>query len=74
MEDSLQTTYFAKSLYVIAREIGLPLHFVQLRHAATHEDLPSLPVLRNAGIEVSISSKHNISTHSNSCVGAAMAL
>ncbi|SAM09272.1 hypothetical protein [Absidia glauca] len=51
MEDSLQTTYFAKSLYVIAREIGLPLHFVQLRHAATHEDLPSLPVLRNAGIE-----------------------
>ncbi|KAI8074857.1 Las1-like-domain-containing protein [Gongronella butleri] len=48
LEDSQQKGYFARSLYVIAQQIGLPLHFVQIRHAATHEDLPSLTVLRRA--------------------------
>ncbi|KAI8337152.1 Las1-like-domain-containing protein [Chlamydoabsidia padenii] len=51
MGDSLQSGYFAKSLYVIAQEIGLPQYFVQLRHAATHEELPSLVVLRQASIQ-----------------------
>lgn len=35
-------------MYSIAKTIGLPATFVELRHQATHEELPSLPKLRNA--------------------------
>ncbi|ORX55051.1 Las1-domain-containing protein [Hesseltinella vesiculosa] len=52
LEDSLQKGYYARSMYAIADDIGLPRHFVQIRHSATHEEgLPSLPVLRRAGTE-----------------------
>ncbi|GAA5843143.1 hypothetical protein JCM3766R1_005249 [Sporobolomyces carnicolor] len=44
--DPLQTTYFARSISSLAHQLGLPLWFVELRHQATHEDLPALPVLR----------------------------
>ncbi|BGP35531.1 rRNA-processing protein las1 [Rhodotorula toruloides] len=46
--DPLQTTYFARSIASLAQQIDLPLWFVELRHQATHEDLPSLGVLRDA--------------------------
>lgn len=35
-------------MYVIAKTIGLPATFVELRHQATHEELPSLIRLRTA--------------------------
>ncbi|GAA5820654.1 hypothetical protein JCM10212_004320 [Sporobolomyces blumeae] len=44
--DPLQTAYFARSISSLAAQLGLPLWFVELRHQATHEDLPSLAVLR----------------------------
>lgn len=47
--DPAQTGPFARSIASIATQIGLPLWFVELRHAATHEDLPGLQVLRDAG-------------------------
>ncbi|BGP51858.1 rRNA-processing protein las1 [Rhodotorula kratochvilovae] len=46
--DPLQTAYFARSIASLAAQIGLPLWFVELRHQATHEDLPRLAVLRDA--------------------------
>ncbi|KAI0810679.1 Las1-like-domain-containing protein [Xylaria sp. FL0064] len=36
------------SMYSIAKNIGLPATFVELRHQATHEQLPSLAKLRSA--------------------------
>ncbi|GAA5872576.1 hypothetical protein JCM1840_004841 [Sporobolomyces johnsonii] len=45
--DPLQTTYFARSIAALAAQLGLPLWFVELRHQATHEELPALPVLRD---------------------------
>lgn len=35
-------------MYSIAKNIGLPATFVELRHQCTHEELPSLPKLRGA--------------------------
>lgn len=36
------------SMYSIAKSIGLPATYVELRHQATHEELPSLSKLRSA--------------------------
>lgn len=36
------------SMFSVAKTIGLPATFVELRHQATHEQLPSLPRLRAA--------------------------
>ncbi|KAI0397245.1 Las1-like-domain-containing protein [Xylariaceae sp. FL0594] len=36
------------SMYTLAKTIGLPATFVELRHQATHEQLPSLSKLRSA--------------------------
>ncbi|KAL2760538.1 hypothetical protein ACRALDRAFT_1059673 [Sodiomyces alcalophilus JCM 7366] len=36
------------SMYAVAKTIGLPATFVELRHQATHEQLPSLAKLRSA--------------------------
>ncbi|PWN53202.1 Las1-domain-containing protein [Violaceomyces palustris] len=46
--DSYQTGNFAQSISSIAARIGLPLWFVEIRHAGTHEELPSLVVCRQA--------------------------
>ncbi|TKY87763.1 hypothetical protein EX895_003344 [Sporisorium graminicola] len=46
--DSHQTGGFAQSIAAIATRIGLPLWFVEIRHAATHEELPSIGVCRQA--------------------------
>ena len=51
--DAHQTGMYAQSIAHIAARIGLPLWFVELRHAATHEELPSLSVLREAAAAVS---------------------
>lgn len=46
--DSHQDKRHKQSMYSIAKTIGLPATFVELRHQATHEELPALPKLRNA--------------------------
>jgi ribosomal biogenesis protein LAS1 len=51
--DPLQSGTYARSILSIAAQIGLPAWFVELRHAATHEDLPSLELLRDGAKEVS---------------------
>lgn len=53
--DPLQSGWYARSIASIASQIDLPLYFVELRHAATHEELPSLPVLRQAAQDVTSS-------------------
>ncbi|CAG8513617.1 14171_t:CDS:2, partial [Acaulospora morrowiae] len=44
--DQIQGNY-AESVASLALKLDLPLWFVELRHAGTHEHLPSLQVLRN---------------------------
>ncbi|KAF8656385.1 hypothetical protein AX16_002571 [Volvariella volvacea WC 439] len=46
--DQLQLGAYARSIASIAHQLGLPQWLVELRHAATHEDLPSLELLREA--------------------------
>ncbi|KAH8548796.1 Las1-like-domain-containing protein [Umbelopsis sp. PMI_123] len=45
--DPAQRGQFAVSVSILAERLQLPLWFVELRHAGTHEYLPSLQVLRN---------------------------
>ncbi|KAG1757964.1 Las1-like-domain-containing protein [Suillus lakei] len=49
--DPLQAGAYARSIASIAAQLGLPSWLVELRHAATHEDLPSLEMLREAARE-----------------------
>ncbi|KAF7367218.1 Protein LAS1 [Mycena sanguinolenta] len=49
--DPLQLGAYARSIASIANQLGLPPWLVELRHAATHEDLPSLELLRQAARE-----------------------
>ncbi|KAF4607063.1 hypothetical protein EYR38_001120 [Pleurotus pulmonarius] len=49
--DPLQLGVYARSIATIAAQLGLPAWLVELRHAATHEDLPSLELLRQASRE-----------------------
>ncbi|KLU88376.1 hypothetical protein MAPG_07363 [Magnaporthiopsis poae ATCC 64411] len=44
--DSHQDKSHKMSMYSVAKTIGLPATFVELRHQATHEQLPSLTRLR----------------------------
>jgi ribosomal biogenesis protein LAS1 len=46
--DPYQRAQHAIPLQVLARSLELPSFLVELRHAATHEGLPSLDLLRNA--------------------------
>lgn len=50
--DPLQVGVYARSIASIAAQLGLPGWLVELRHAATHEDLPSIELLRQAAGEV----------------------
>lgn len=54
MVDPLQTGSIARATSEIAERLGLPLWFVELRHAATHEHLPGISVLREAAEQVNI--------------------
>lgn len=51
--DPLQLGTYARSIASIAAQLNLPAWFVELRHSATHEDLPSIEVLRQAARDVS---------------------
>ncbi|KAB5563200.1 Las1-like protein [Coniochaeta sp. 2T2.1] len=46
--DSHQDKARKMSMYAVAKSVGLPATFVELRHQATHEQLPSLTRLRAA--------------------------
>jgi hypothetical protein len=46
--DAYQTSVFAKSVAKIAEEISFPRLFVDIRHDGTHNQLPSLDLLRSA--------------------------
>jgi hypothetical protein len=50
--DPAQQGLYARSIATIAHQLDLPIFFVQLRHSATHEDLPNLEVLRSGGKQV----------------------
>ena len=52
--DPLQQGAYARPIAAIAAQIGLPGWLVEMRHAATHEDLPSLETLREAANQVSV--------------------
>jgi ribosomal biogenesis protein LAS1 len=52
--DPLQAGAYARSILSIAAQIGFPAWLVELRHAATHEDLPSLELLRDGAKEVRV--------------------
>ncbi|KII86378.1 hypothetical protein PLICRDRAFT_287605 [Plicaturopsis crispa FD-325 SS-3] len=49
--DPLQLGAYARPIAALAAQLGLPPWLVELRHAATHEDLPSLELLREAARE-----------------------
>jgi ribosomal biogenesis protein LAS1 len=53
--DPLQQGVYARPISSIAAQIGLPSWLVELRHAATHEDLPSMHLLREAATQVEFS-------------------
>lgn len=57
--DPLQAGAYARSIASIAAQLGLPSWLVELRHAATHEDLPSLEMLREASREALTWLLHN---------------
>ena len=46
--DGYQDKKHKLSMFSIAKNIGLPATFVELRHQCTHEELPSLAKLRGA--------------------------
>ena len=46
--DSEQDAKYKVSMYAKAKQIKLPASFVELRHEATHGDLPSVIVFRRA--------------------------
>ncbi|KAJ1554220.1 Ribosomal biogenesis protein las1l, partial [Cladochytrium tenue] len=50
--DSQQKGVYAQSVSTIADSIGLPPWFVELRHSATHDQLPSLQLLRSGCVQV----------------------
>ncbi|TFY70079.1 hypothetical protein EVJ58_g58 [Rhodofomes roseus] len=57
--DPLQLGAYARSINSIAAQLGLPAWLVELRHAATHEDLPSIDVLREAARQAMTWLLHN---------------
>ena len=57
--DPLQLGAYARSIASIAAQLNLPAWLVELRHAATHEDLPSIEVLREAARDVSLTHPSN---------------
>lgn len=51
MVDAVQQPPFTLPVYHLARVLGIPSHFVEMRHTATHETLPSLDVLRECAAQ-----------------------
>lgn len=51
--DAFQSAKTAKSIaYLAVEKVGMPVWFVELRHTATHDYLPSLTILRSATHQV----------------------
>jgi len=51
--DGFQSSKSAKSIaYLAVEKVGMPISFVELRHTATHDYLPSLTSLRRETNEV----------------------
>lgn len=50
--EPVQKGNFAQSVNVLAERIGLPRSLVDLRHESTHDQLPSIHILRSAALEV----------------------
>ena len=50
--DPSQTTLRARSVLHIATQLNLPRVLVDIRHEATHNKLPSLPLLDDAAVQV----------------------
>lgn len=48
MTDSQQDGLHKKSMYDVSREVGIPASFVEIRHEATHGELPPLVIFRRA--------------------------
>ena len=48
----MQNKGYPQPVSVVADRIGMPSWFVDIRHAATHEYLPTLPFLRDAANQV----------------------
>lgn len=46
--DPFQQASFAIPLHQLAKNLGLPLFFVELRHTGTHELMPNIRILRQA--------------------------
>ena len=46
--DSQQESKYKVSMYTQAQKVGLPALFVDIRHEATHGDMPNLTNLRSA--------------------------
>ena len=61
--DPLQAGTYARPIATIAQQLGIPLWLVELRHAVTHEDLPSLDLLREAARQVWSSPIEEIPSH-----------
>lgn len=51
MLDPFQQGQYASALVNIAKTVGLPLSFVEIRHAATHDELPTLEALRALALD-----------------------
>lgn len=58
MIDPHQKGVFATPMQVIARDIGLPTSLIDIRHTCTHENLPSLKLLRD-GVVVALEWVYN---------------
>ncbi|KAI5964672.1 uncharacterized protein KGF55_001741 [Candida pseudojiufengensis] len=46
--DPLPKSVYAVPMQLLARQLNLPTSFIELRHMGTHENLPSLEMLRSA--------------------------
>ncbi|KAL6452206.1 las1 Pre-rRNA-processing protein las1 [Candida maltosa Xu316] len=44
--DPFQQSNYAIPMHLLAKQLNLPTYFVELRHMGTHENLPSLDILR----------------------------
>lgn len=51
MVDAVQQPPFTLPTYHLAKVLGIPSHFVELRHSATHEALPTLELLREFAVQ-----------------------
>lgn len=50
--DAAQKSQYAQSITHLADNLGLPSWFVDLRHAATHDALPTLQILQAGSLSV----------------------